>query len=160
MRCLLALCVLLLSGGASRVAADCGGGPCSEPHAALAPASPVVFSPGAREIALYLDVWAGYRAMSLRYGPRHPEMIARASALATLATELEAVRSQGVGISRDEVLAWLRSSILEVEARLAELGTRCGPQHIDVRGAEARREALVDALTHWAAGEVYLPSAP
>ena len=28
------------------------------------------------------------------------------------------------------------------KARLAEMGTRCGPQHIDLRGAEMRRDAL------------------
>jgi len=86
-------------------------------------------------------------------------MITRSSLLATLASDLEAVRAEGATIAREEVLGWLRASLLDVETRLAELGTRCGPQHLDLRGAEARRDALREALAHWGAGEVYLPAA-
>jgi uncharacterized protein involved in exopolysaccharide biosynthesis len=85
-------------------------------------------------------------------------MISRASVLAALAADLDGVRAEGARISRDEVIGWLRASIAEVEARLSELGTRCGPQHLDLRGAEARRDALREALARWQAGETFVPA--
>jgi uncharacterized protein involved in exopolysaccharide biosynthesis len=144
--------------GASSARADCRGGSCADARSAVALAPSSELSRGAREVVFYLDAWAGYRAMSLRYGARHPEMIARVAALATLAADLDGVRAEGATVSRDEVIGWLRASIADVEARLAELGTRCGPQHLDLRGAEARRDALREALARWQAGEIFVPS--
>lgn len=141
----------------SVVRADCRGGSCRDPQSAEVLAPSMELSAGAREVVLYLDAWAGYRAMSLRYGREHPDMIARASSLAVLATEIDAVRARGARIARDEVIGWLRASITEVEARLAELGARCGPQHLDLRGAEARRDALREALGRWNAGDTFVP---
>ncbi|MBX7191990.1 MAG: hypothetical protein K1X94_08030 [Sandaracinaceae bacterium] len=139
------------------VQADCRGGSCRDERSAEVLPPSTDLSRGAREVVLYLDAWAGHRAMALRYGPRHPDMIARVSLLAALASEVDGARAEGATIARDEVIGWLRASIVEVEARLSELGTRCGPQHLDLRGAEARRDALREALTHWSAGELYLP---
>jgi hypothetical protein len=156
--CCVGLAIAALVSGASSARADCRGGSCAETRSAEALAPSTELSPGAREVVLYLDAWAGYRALSLRYGARHPEMIARASLLATLAANLDAVRAGGARVSRDEVIGWLRASITEVEARLSELGTRCGPQHLDLRGAEARRDALREALTRWQAGETFVPA--
>ena len=138
--------------------ADCRGGSCADARSPEVLAPSTELSAGAREVVLYLDAWAGYRAMSLRYGARHPDMIARASSLATLAAQIDGARAGGAGIARDEVIGWLRASIVEVEARLAELGTRCGPQHLDLRGAEARRDALREALARWQAGEIFVPA--
>jgi hypothetical protein len=138
--------------------ADCRGGSCADTRSPEVLAPSTDLSPGAREVVRYLDAWAGYRALSLRYGARHPEMISRASVLAALAADLDGVRAEGARISRDEVIGWLRASIAEVEARLSELGTRCGPQHLDLRGAEARRDALREALARWQAGETFVPA--
>ena len=155
---LVAAAALLFPVLASEARADCQGGSCREPGAATALAPSTELSAGAREIVLYLDAWAGQRAMSLRYGPRHPEMLARASLLATLAAEIDGVRASGARIERAEVLGWLRAAIADVTARLAELGTRCGPQHLDLRGAELRRDALREALGRWEAGETFVPT--
>jgi hypothetical protein len=143
----------------SLVSADCEGGACRGAPAVPPPPAPSELSPGAREVVLYLDAWAGWRALTLRYGARHPEVIARLSQLAVLASEVDAARAGGAAIDRDAVLAWLRAALVEVEARLAELGSRCGPQHLDLRGAEARRDALREALARWSAGDLSLPVA-
>ncbi len=153
----LAAGVLAVAACAATARADCRGGSCRDPQSAEVLAPSTELSPGAREVVLYLDAWAGYRAMSLRYGREHPEMISRLSSLATLATEIDGVRARGARIARDEVIGWLRASIVEVEARLAELGARCGPQHLDLRGAETRRDALREALRRWTAGDTFVP---
>ena len=152
---LVATFTALLSASVAR--ADCRGGSCRDPQSAEVLAPSIELSPGAREVVLYLDAWAGYRALALRYGREHPDMIARVSLLATLATEIDAVRATGARIVTAEVVGWLRASITEVESRLAELGTRCGPQHLDLRGAEARRDALREALGRWNAGDAFVP---
>lgn len=153
----IALACALASSGAGLARADCRDGACRDPHAATALAPSTELSPGAREVVRYLDAWAGHRALALRYGREHPEMVARRSLLATLAADLDAVRASGARVASAEVIAWLRASLLEVEARLSELGARCGPQHLDLRGAEARRDALREALARWTAGETFVP---
>lgn len=155
----LALGLGLALADASLASADCEGGACRDAPSVPAPPAPATLSPGAREVVLYLDAWAGWRALTLRYGARHPEMIARLSLLATLASEVDAARAAGATIDGAEVVGWLRAALVEVEARLAELGSRCGPQHLDLRGAEARRDALREALSRWSAGETDLPAA-
>lgn len=155
---LAALAGLLVAATTQVARADCQGGSCREPASATALAPSTELSPGAREVVVYLDAWAGQRAMALRYGPRHPEMIARATMLATLAAEIDGVRARGARIERAEVIGWLRAAIADVTTRLAELGTRCGPQHLDLRGAEARRDALREALGRWESGETFVPT--
>jgi hypothetical protein len=137
--------------------ADCEGGACRE-AARPGPPAPETLTPGARELVRYLDAWAGARAMGLRYGARHPDMIARVSLLATLASELDAARAGGATIDRASVEAWLGAALADVEARLVELGSRCGPQHLDQRGAEARRDALREALARVQAGDLEPPA--
>jgi len=143
---------------AREVRADCQGGSCREASAATVLAPSPDLSPGAREVVAYLEAWVGQRAMMLRYGPQHPEMIARASMLAALATEVDAVRARGARVERAEVIGWLRASLADVITRLAEPGARRGPPHLDLRGAEARRDALREALGRWEAGETFLPA--
>jgi hypothetical protein len=155
--CVIAASIAAPLAFAGAVRADCEGGACREP-ARPGPPAPETLAPGARELVRYLDAWAGGRAMLLRYGARHPEMVARASLLATLASELDAARADGATVDRAVVEAWLRAAIADVEARLVELGSRCGPQHLDLRGAEARRDALREALARVSAGTLEAPA--
>lgn len=101
----------------------------------------------AHEAAEYLDAWVTRRVLGLRLGPQHPDVLA---AQAELVARYAAL-SPRTASDDAEVLAWLRASLAETEARLAEMGSRCGPQHLDMRGAELRRDtlaALIDARTH------------
>ncbi|GAB4213560.1 MAG: hypothetical protein OHK0013_37540 [Sandaracinaceae bacterium] len=151
------LVALFVACSVPTVRADCEGGACRE-VARPGPPAPETLPPGARELVRYLDAWAGARAMLLRYGARHPDLIARVSLLATLASELDAVRAAGATIDRAAVEAWLGAALADVEARLLELGNRCGPQHLELRGAEARRDALREALARVGAGDLEPPA--
>ncbi len=136
-----ALGVLTTLTGA-RAMADCTGDACSDSHQERAVEAAPALSPSARHATEYLDLWVTRRVLLLRLGAQHPEVIATEARLVVLHRALP-LRSLEDDAS---VLAWLRFAHAETEARLAEMGTRCGPQHIDLRGAELRRDALLGLI--------------
>ena len=126
----------------ARALADCTGNACSDSHQERALETSPVLSDSARRTTEYLDLWVTRRVLLLRLGAQHPEVIATEARLGVLHRALP-LRSLEDDAS---VLAWLRFAHAETEARLAEMGSRCGPQHIDLRGAELRRDALLSLM--------------
>ena len=134
----LGICVLgtLTSAHAT---ADCTGASCADsPHQARSVPAPEAISEPAQRATEYLDLWVTRRVLFLRFGAQHPDVVATQTQLASLHRALPS----RTPADDDAVLAWLRFAHADTEARLAEMGTRCGPQHIDLRGAEMRRDAL------------------
>lgn len=133
----LALGMLSMLTGA-RAMADCTGNACSDSHPARAVEAAPMLSESAQRATDYLDLWVTRRVLLLRLGAQHPDVIAAQARLVVLHRALPARTRE----NEASVLAWLRFAHAETEARLAEMGSRCGPQHIDLRGAELRRDAL------------------
>lgn len=151
----LALGVLTTLTGA-RAMADCTGDACSDSHQERAVEAAPALSESARRTTQYLDLWVTRRVLLLRLGAQHPDVLAAEAQLLLLH------RALPPRLREDDasVLAWLRFAYGETEARLAEMGSRCGPQHIDLRGAELRRDALVGLIEARLRGDaVPLPTA-
>jgi len=137
-----------------RARADCTGNACSDsPHQERALQESPALSEPARRATEYLDVWVTRQVLSVRYGARHPDVVTSQVQLASLYRALPSRTAEDDA----SVLAWLRFSHMETQARLAEMGTRCGPQHIDLRGAELRRDALAGLIEARVRGDA-LPS--
>jgi uncharacterized protein involved in exopolysaccharide biosynthesis len=151
MRPALTLLTLLLAATPSvHVRADCTGNSCSDSHHQERVAQPAqAMSRAAREASEYLDVWVTRRVLRLRLGAQHPDVIATDARLLAMHQAL----STRTASDDAELLASLRASLAETEARLAELGSRCGPQHLDMRGAELRRDALAALIEARLRGE-------
>lgn len=151
--------LMLLLGGAfhGRAHADCTGSSCTDsPHQERTAPPAQAMSRAAQDASAYLDAWVTRRVLRLRLGAQHPDAVAADARLVALHRAL-APRS-----AEDDaaVLTWLRSALLETEARLAEMGSRCGPQHLDMRGAELRRDALAVLIEARMRGEALpLPTA-
>lgn len=104
-----------------------------------------------------IETWVSVAAMQVRYGPSHPEVQeARARLQAQRASLVRALEG-GEQIDAQAVRAWLAVQLADVEARLAEVSTRCGAGQPDLRTAERRRDALREAITRMESSGRLLP---
>jgi len=93
-----------------------------------------------REVVL---AWALLGPLSARYEAAHPDVQAARRALDEAIARADTAPG---AVDRAQLSAWVRERIAEVDARLAEMRASCRGGPPDVRGAQARRSALVDAL--------------
>lgn len=103
---------------------------------------------------------ARLRALSERYGDRHTDVLAARASLASLVTSLRSELASRGRIDRARLREWLRAELADVDARLAELRVSCTTTHVDVRGGQARRAALDEALRALEHDGRFLPDVP
>lgn len=133
--------------------------------------APVAAQPATRDTATETDrehdattledaaiaAWVSFRAVRARWGDAHETTQARGAEARAAAEALEAALRSGARVDTDAVLSHLELELADVGARLAELGTRCGGPAVEVLAAEARRDALVEAIARLRSDGPFVP---
>jgi hypothetical protein len=104
-----------------------------------------------------IEEHARLRALAERFGDRHADVLAARASLHSLVESLRAELAGRGRIDRARVREWLRVQIADVDARLAELRVTCTTTHVDVRGGQARRAALDEAMRAIERGGRFVP---
>ncbi|MCC6877674.1 MAG: hypothetical protein IT378_25420 [Sandaracinaceae bacterium] len=103
--------------------------------------------------------FAELRALGVRYGDAHPDVVAKRAAVESLRRSLREAIARGEPIDVPAARRDVEAMVADVDARIAELNITCGAGHFDVRTARARREALVEALSALRRGRPFVPDA-
>lgn len=100
---------------------------------------------------------ASYRAVRARHGEAHEATRERAIDVANATRRLRQVLATGARVDVVVVRSRVATELEDVENRLRELGTRCGGPAVEVLSAEARRDALREAIARLDEGGAYVP---
>lgn len=104
-----------------------------------------------------IAAWVSYRAVRARWGEAHETTLARAAEARAAADALEAVLSRGARVDTAALALRLEAELDDVVTRLGELGTRCGGPAVEVLAAEARRDALSEAIGRLTSDGPFVP---
>lgn len=104
-----------------------------------------------------IERFARLRALRIRYGERHADVVREQMMLVGAERDLLTASSEGAPIDRAPIVLWIRAQIADVDRRLAELSVSCQSGHPDVRTAQARRAAFVEAQRELEARGTFAP---
>nr|MDQ3034080.1 hypothetical protein [Myxococcota bacterium] len=104
-----------------------------------------------------VERWARLRALRIAYGERHADVVQQRVMLASAERDLLASSTPRPAVDRARILEWVLAQIADVDRRLAELSVSCQSGHPQVRTAQARRAALIEAQRALEAHGTFVP---